>query len=53
MLQAAHNAVVEKITDYFYSGFLISVVKPALMQDEKEAVTAATVYLQVYTVDCS
>lgn len=30
--QAAHPAVVEQICSYFYSGFLISVVKPALLQ---------------------
>ncbi|KAK6016242.1 hypothetical protein OSTOST_18276, partial [Ostertagia ostertagi] len=47
---AAHPAVVEQICNFFYSGFLISVVKPALLQvlqDEQESVAAATVYLQL------
>ncbi|KAK6058388.1 hypothetical protein COOONC_04042, partial [Cooperia oncophora] len=47
VVQAAHPAVVEQICSFFYSGFLISVVKPALLQDEQESVAAATVYLQL------
>ncbi|GMR40910.1 hypothetical protein PMAYCL1PPCAC_11105, partial [Pristionchus mayeri] len=48
VVQVAHEAVVEKIAEYFYSGFLILVVKPALLQaDDRDAVAAATVYLQV------
>ncbi|KAK5984530.1 hypothetical protein GCK32_015269 [Trichostrongylus colubriformis] len=47
MINAAHPAVVEQICSFFYSGFLISVVKPALLQDEHESVAAATVYLQL------
>lgn len=44
----AHESVVAKIAEYFYSGFLILVVKPALLQaDDRDAVAAATVYLQV------
>ncbi|KAL6725987.1 hypothetical protein Aduo_008001 [Ancylostoma duodenale] len=47
VVQAAHPSVVEQICNFFYSGFLISVVKPALLQEEQEAVAAATVYLQL------
>uniref|UniRef100_A0A0N4YUH2 UPF0518 protein (inferred by orthology to a C. elegans protein) n=1 Tax=Nippostrongylus brasiliensis TaxID=27835 RepID=A0A0N4YUH2_NIPBR len=47
VVQAAHPAVVEQICSYFYSGFLLSVVKPALLQEELESVAAATVYLQL------
>eukprot|EP00080_Pristionchus_pacificus_P002835 PDM62855.1 hypothetical protein PRIPAC_50070 [Pristionchus pacificus] len=48
VVQVAHDAVVDKIAEYFYSGFLILVVKPALLQaDDRDAVAAATVYLQV------
>ncbi|KAJ1357502.1 hypothetical protein KIN20_015667 [Parelaphostrongylus tenuis] len=47
VVQAAHPAVVEQICNFFYSGFLISVVKPALLQEEQEGVAAATVYLQL------
>lgn len=48
IVQVAHDAVVDKIAEYFYSGFLILVVKPALLQaDDRDAVAAATVYLQV------
>ncbi|CAI4229186.1 unnamed protein product [Auanema sp. JU1783] len=47
VVQAAHPYVVEQICSFFYSGFLISVVKPALLQEEREAVAASTAYLQV------
>ncbi|GMT17759.1 hypothetical protein PFISCL1PPCAC_9056 [Pristionchus fissidentatus] len=48
VVQVAHESVVASIAEYFYSGFLVLVVKPALLQaDDKEAVAAATVYLQV------
>ncbi|VDM59624.1 unnamed protein product [Angiostrongylus costaricensis] len=47
VVQAAHPAVVEEICNFFYSGFLISVVKPTLLQEEQEGVAAATVYLQL------
>lgn len=47
VVQAAHPAVIEQICNFFYSGFLISVVKPALLQEEQEGVAAATVYLQL------
>ncbi|GMS87441.1 hypothetical protein PENTCL1PPCAC_9616 [Pristionchus entomophagus] len=48
VVQVAHESVVAKIAEYFYSGFLILVVKPALLQaDDRDAVAAATVYLQV------
>ncbi|KAK6745092.1 hypothetical protein RB195_011663 [Necator americanus] len=47
VVQAAHPSVVEQICNFFYSGFLISVVKPALLQEEQEGVAAATVYLQL------
>ncbi|CAJ0580916.1 unnamed protein product, partial [Mesorhabditis spiculigera] len=47
VVQAAHGAIVEKIAQFFYSGFLMSVVRPALLQEEREGAAAATVYLQI------
>ncbi|CAJ0942772.1 unnamed protein product, partial [Mesorhabditis belari] len=47
VVQAAHPAVIEKIAQFFYSGFLMSVVRPALLQEEREGAAAATVYLQI------
>ncbi|CAB3402184.1 unnamed protein product [Caenorhabditis bovis] len=45
--QAAHPAVVAQISKYFYSGFLIPVVKPALLQDDRQYIAASLAYLQL------
>ena len=45
LLQAANAAVVEKIVDYFYSGFLLSVVSAS--PTDEVTVTRVTVVPQV------
>ncbi|CAD6188257.1 unnamed protein product [Caenorhabditis auriculariae] len=47
VVQAGHVRVVEQICDFFYSGFLISVVKPVLLQDDREWIAACLSYLQM------
>ncbi|PAV77676.1 hypothetical protein WR25_23514 [Diploscapter pachys] len=47
VVQAAHKSVVDQICNYFYTGFLINVVKPALLQEEPEWVATYTAYLQM------
>ncbi|CAI5445342.1 unnamed protein product [Caenorhabditis angaria] len=45
--QSAHKDVVKQISAFFYTGFLINVVKPALLQDDRQYIAASLAYLQL------
>uniref|UniRef100_A0A1I7U971 DUF5917 domain-containing protein n=1 Tax=Caenorhabditis tropicalis TaxID=1561998 RepID=A0A1I7U971_9PELO len=45
--QTAHSEVVGNIAEFFYTGFLTNVIKPAFLQNDREYIGASMVYLQM------
>ncbi|XP_033743484.1 FTS and Hook-interacting protein-like isoform X2 [Pecten maximus] len=48
VVQISHSSISEQLIEYIYKGFLVPVMGPALHQNSREEVIAATAYLELF-----
>ncbi|XP_021344716.1 FTS and Hook-interacting protein-like isoform X2 [Mizuhopecten yessoensis] len=48
VVQISHSSISEQLIEFIYKGFLVPVMGPALHQNSREEVIAATAYLELF-----